>query len=50
MKMRVGERLKREGIYVNIQLIHFAVQQKPAQDCKTIILQFENKKTGFFMN
>ena len=33
----VGERLKREGIYVYIWLIHFLV--KLSQHCKAIILQ-----------
>ena len=36
----LGRRLKREGIYVYIQLIHFVVQQKLTQHCKTIIVQF----------
>ena len=30
---------RREGIYVDIGLIHFVVQQKPTQHCKAIILQ-----------
>ena len=34
----VGERLKREGIYVYIWLIHFLV--KLSQHCKAIILQW----------
>ena len=29
---------KREGIYVYIWLVHFIVQQKLAQHCKSIIL------------
>ena len=45
MKMRVGERLKREGIYVNIQLIHFVVELKLTQHCKAVILQFFKKNT-----
>ena len=32
-------RLKKEGIYVYIQLIHIVVQQKLAPYCKAIILQ-----------
>ena len=28
---RVGERFKREGVYVYIQLIHFVVQQRLMQ-------------------
>ena len=35
----VGGRSKREGIYVNIELIHFTVQQKLTHHCKAIILQ-----------
>ena len=31
---------KREGIYVYIRLIHFAVQQKITQHCKATIFQF----------
>ena len=36
---RVGGRLKEEGIYVSLQLIHFVVQQKLTQQCKAIISQ-----------
>ena len=39
----VGRRLKREGIYVYIKLIHFVVQQKPTQHHKVSILQFKKK-------
>ena len=35
----VGERPKREGIYVHKELIHFVLQQKPTQHWKAIILQ-----------
>ena len=35
----VGGRLKRRGIYVYIQQIHFVVQQKLTQHCKAIIVQ-----------
>ena len=37
----VGGRCKREGIYVYMQLIHFAVQQKLIQGCKAILLQLK---------
>ena len=37
---RVGERSKREGIYVYIELIHFLVQQKLSQHSKAILFQF----------
>ena len=36
----MGRRLKREGIYVYLALIHVE-QQKPTQHCKAIILQLE---------
>ena len=40
-----GERLIRKGVYVYIWLIHIAVQKKPAQHCKALILQLKiNKK------
>ena len=38
----VGGRLRREAIYVNLQLIHIIVQQKPTQRYKAIILQLKN--------
>ena len=38
----VGGRLKGEGIYVYIQLIHIIVQQKPTQNCKAITLQLKS--------
>ena len=41
----MGGRLKREGIYVYIQLIYFVVQQKLTQHCKAVVLQF-----FFFLN
>ena len=41
----VGGSLKREGIYVNIQLIHFVVWQKLTQHFKAIILQLKINKT-----
>ena len=43
--MGVGGRLKREWIYVNIQLIHFVVELKLTQHCKAVILQFFKKNT-----
>ena len=39
----VGGRLKREGIYVYLKLIHIAAQQKQTQHCKQI-------QTNFFFN
>ena len=40
----VGGRLKREGIYVYIELIHITEQQKLTQYCKAIILQLKHEK------
>ena len=40
----VGEKARREGIYVYIQLIHFSVQKKLTQHCKAIIPQFFLKR------
>ena len=37
-------KLKREGIYVYIQLIPVVIQQKLMQHCKAIILQLKNQK------
>ena len=36
-----GGRFKREGIEVNLWLIHVDVWQKPTQYCKAIILQLK---------
>ena len=36
----MGGRLKREGIYIYLQLIH-VIWQKPIQHCKAIILQLK---------
>ena len=36
-----GERLIRKRVYVYIWLIHIAVQKKPTQHCKAIILQLK---------
>ena len=40
----VGGRLKREELYVYIQLIHTVKQQKLTQHFKAIILQLKKKK------
>lgn len=37
MGSEVGGRFMREGIYVDIELIHFIVQQKPTHYCKATI-------------
>ena len=39
-----GGKSKEEGIYVYIQLIHFFVEGKLTQHCKTTILQLKKKK------
>lgn len=45
MGVGVGVRLKREkGIYVCIELIPAAVQQKLTQHCNAPILQFKKRK------
>ena len=44
----VGQRLKREGTYARLWLIHVDVWQKSKQDCKAIILEF--KINNFFLN
>ena len=36
--------VKREGTYVDLQLIHVDVWKKPAQYCKAIILQLKISK------
>ena len=41
--MAAGRRLKREGIYVYINLIHLVVQQKLTQHCKATIPQLNTK-------
>ena len=45
----MGGKLKREGIYVYLELIHAVAQQKLTH-CKAIILQLKNKnnKSGLF--
>ena len=40
-----GKGLKREGLYVYLQLIHTAVQQKLSPRCKAITLQLKKNKT-----
>ena len=47
MGKEVGGRLKREGAYVFLWLIHVNVWQKPTQFFKAIILQFKIKKNFF---
>ena len=41
----MGGRLKREEMYVHMQLIHFVVQKKLIEHCKIIILQLKKKTT-----
>ena len=41
MGWEVGRKLKREGTYVYLWLIHVDVEQKPTQPCKAIILQLK---------
>lgn len=41
---RVRGRSRKKGMYVHIQLIHFAVQQKLAQNCKATIPQLKKNK------
>ena len=38
-----GDRFKREGTYVYLELIYVDAWQKPTQFCKAIILQLKNK-------
>ena len=46
MGWEVGERLKREGTYVYLWLVHVDLWQKPTQYCKAII--FQSKINNFF--
>lgn len=39
---RVGERLSREGPHVYLRLIPVAIQQKPTEHSKAIVLQLKN--------
>ena len=41
MTYRMGRRLKREGIYVYLWLIHIVLWQKPTQHCKAINIQWK---------
>ena len=48
----VGRKLRREEIYVHLQLLHIVVQQKPGQHCKGIILHLKikiNKYNIYFL-
>ena len=48
----MGGRFEREGTYVYLWLIHVDVWQKPAQYCKSIILQLKtnfNKEMRFVL-
>ena len=40
---------KKEGMYVHVWLIHFAVQQKLIQHCKAIFLQLKNIKNTILL-
>ena len=40
----MGKESKKEWIYVYVQLIHFAVQQKLTQLCKATILELKRKE------
>ena len=44
MEWEVRGRLKREGPYVYLWLIHVDVWQKPTQYCKAIIFQLKINK------
>ena len=44
MGREMGGRLRREGTYVYLWLIHVDVWQKPTQYCIVIILQFKKKR------
>ena len=43
MGILVGRRSKREGIYVNTELIQVVVWQRLTQHCKAVILQLKEK-------
>ena len=45
----MGGRLKKEGIYAYLQLIHTVVQQKVAQHCKANILQLKKIKRNILV-
>ena len=40
----MGKKSKKEGVYVYVRLIHFAVQQKLTQQCKGTILKKKERK------
>ena len=42
----MGRKSKKEGIYLNVWLIHLVVQQKLTQQCKATISQSFKKKNG----
>ena len=44
MGREVEGKLKREGTYVYLWLIHVDAWQKPTKYCKAIILQLQKKK------
>ena len=44
MGWEVGRRVKGEGTYENLWLIHVDIWQKPTQYCKAIILQLKMNK------
>jgi len=44
MEREVRGRIRREGTYIYLTLIHVAVWQKPIQYCKAIILQLKKKE------
>ena len=46
MGREMQERLKREGAYVYLWLIHVNVWQKPTQYSKAIVLQLKINKPG----
>ena len=50
----MGGRSKRDGMYVNIQLIHVVVQQKSTEHGKAIIFQLKKRfirvTTSFFLS
>ena len=42
-EMERGGKLRREGIYEQLWLVHAVVWQKPIKHCKAIFLQLKNK-------
>ena len=47
---RMGRKSKKEGIFLYVQLSHFAVQQKLTQHCKAAIFQKGLKKKKYTMH